>query len=245
MTEGLRLVSVSKFYNAGQERITALDRVSVTVEPGEFVAVVGPSGSGKTTFLSIAGALLKPSEGEVFLSGKAISTLPDKELSDVRLREVGFIMQASNLVPYLNAMDQLLVVKRMAGKVRAADREFAASLLEELGLGAKKNSFPEELSGGERQRVAIARALVNDPDVILADEPTASLDTKRAHEVVSLIAREVKSRRKAAVMVTHDERLLSYCDKVYRMEDGRLSAAEATVNEAVAVREAAVKETLH
>ena len=225
MNRGLKLSSVSKYYQEGSERIVALDRVSVSVEPGEFVAVVGPSGSGKSTFLSVAGALLKPSEGEVLVNGHNIAQLEDRQLSDIRLREVGFILQASNLVPYLNVLDQLLVVRRMAGKVRAQDRAFAAQLLEELGLGDKMDRFPEELSGGEQQRVAIARALVNDPGVILADEPTASLDTRRAHEVVSLIAQEVKARGKAAVMVTHDERLLGYCDKVYRMEDGKLSPA--------------------
>jgi len=225
MGNGLQIISVSKFYNEGAERIVALDQVSLTVNPGEFVAVVGPSGSGKSTFLSIAGALLKPSEGEVLLNGKNIAQLPEKQLSDIRLREVGFILQASNLIPYLNVLDQLLVVKRMAGKVRSEDKAFAIRLLEELGLGNKLDRFPEELSGGEKQRVAIARALVNDPSVILADEPTASLDTKRAHEVVSLISHEVKTRGKAAVMVTHDERLLGYCDNVYRMEDGRLSPA--------------------
>ncbi|OUN00373.1 MAG: hemin ABC transporter ATP-binding protein [Paenibacillaceae bacterium ZCTH02-B3] len=226
MTQGLEMRSVSKFYDAGSERITALDRVSIRVEPGEFVAVVGPSGSGKTTFLSIAGALLKPSEGEVLLNGKNIASLPDKQLSDIRLREVGFIMQASNLVPYLNVLEQLLVVKRMTGKVTPADKAFAAELLADLGLAERMKHYPEELSGGEKQRVAIARALMNDPGIILADEPTASLDTRRAHEVVSLIARAVKSRRKAAVMVTHDERLLSYCDRICRMEDGKLSPME-------------------
>lgn len=176
--------------------------------------------------MSIAGALLRASEGKVILNGKDISSLTDKQLSDVRLHEIGFIMQASNLVPYLNVLDQLLVVKRMTGKISKEDRAFAAKLLADLGLGEKMKSYPEELSGDEKQRTAIARALINDPNVILADEPTASLDTKRAHEVVSLIAREVKSRNKAAIMVTHDERLLSYCDKVYRMEDGRLSLAQ-------------------
>lgn len=225
MGSGLQVISVSKFYNEGAERIVALDQVSLTVHPGEFVAVVGPSGSGKSTFLSIAGALLKPSEGEVLLDGKNVAQLPEHQLSDIRLREVGFIFQASNLIPYLNVLDQLLVVKRMAGKVREEDRAFAVRLLEELGLGKKLDRYPEELSGGEKQRVAIARALVNDPSVILADEPTASLDTKRAHEVVSLISHEVKTRGKAAVMVTHDERLLGYCDNVYRMEDGKLLSA--------------------
>jgi len=225
MSKGLEFVAASKYYNEGPDQIIALNKVSIKVEPGEFVAVVGPSGSGKSTFLSIAGALLKPSEGQVILNGKDITKLTDKQLADVRLREIGFIMQASNLVPYLNVLDQLLVVKRMAGKVKAADRAFAVRLLEDLGLGSRLKSHPDELSGGEKQRTAIARALVNDPNVILADEPTASLDTKRAHEVVSLIAREVRARNKAAIMVTHDERLLSYCDKVYRMEDGKLSLA--------------------
>lgn len=226
MTEGLQISEASKYYNEGLNRIAALDRVSIKVEPGEFVAVVGPSGSGKSTFLSIAGALLKASEGEVILHGKDISKLSGKQLSDIRLHEIGFIMQASNLVPYLNVLDQLLVVKRMSGKVRPADKAMAIKLLEELGLGTKLKSYPEELSGGEKQRTAIARALINDPNVILADEPTASLDTKRAHEVVSLIAHEVRSRQKAAIMVTHDERLLTYCDKIYRMEDGKLSLAK-------------------
>lgn len=171
--------------------------------------------------------MLKASEGEVQLNGNNISALTEKELSNIRLQEIGFIMQSSNLVPYLNVLDQLLVVKRMSGKVGMQDKEFASKLLEELGLGLKLNSFPEELSGGEKQRTAIARSLMNNPNIILADEPTASLDTKRAHEVVSLIAREVKSRQKAAIMVTHDERMLEYCDKVYRMSDGGLSLAES------------------
>lgn len=223
MNQGLKLRHITKYYAEGSHRIAALEDVSISVEPGEFVAVVGPSGSGKSTFLSIAGALLKASEGEINLNGHNLSKLSDKELSNVRLREIGFIMQSSNLVPYLNVLDQLLLVKKMSGKVTAEDKIFATKILEELGLGSKLKSFPEELSGGEKQRTAIARSLINDPDVILADEPTASLDTKRAHEVVGLIKQEVKSRRKAAIMVTHDERMLEYCDKVYRMEDGKMS----------------------
>ncbi|WP_274651322.1 ABC transporter ATP-binding protein [Paenibacillus humicola] len=228
MSTGLQISNVTKYYAEGSNRISALEQVSISVELGEFVAVVGPSGSGKSTFLSIAGALLKASEGEVNLNGHLLSKLSDKELSNIRLKEIGFIMQSSNLVPYLNVLDQLLLVKRMSGKVKTMDKALAIKLLEELGLGSKLKSFPEELSGGEKQRTAIARALINNPNIILADEPTASLDTKRAHEVVSLIAHEVKSRQKAAIMVTHDERMLEYCDKVYRMEDGRLSLAEST-----------------
>lgn len=225
MSAGLRLHGVSHVYGEGEGRTIALQNVTMQVEPGEFVAVVGPSGSGKSTFLSVAGALLRPSSGEISIAGIALNGASDKELSGIRLRKVGFIMQSSNLIPYLNAMEQLLVVKKIAGRTGKDDKALATGLLEELGLADKRGSYPDELSGGEKQRVAIARAFMNDPQVILADEPTASLDTKRAHEVVSLIAREVRSRRKAAIMVTHDERMLTYCDKVYRMEDGRMSPA--------------------
>ncbi|MEK3826401.1 putative ABC transport system ATP-binding protein [Paenibacillus polysaccharolyticus] len=225
MTTGLQMNEVTMVYGEGSNQMKALDHVSLSVEPGEFAAVVGPSGSGKSTFLSIAGAMLKASEGEVRLNGNLISTLTEKQLSTIRLKEIGFIMQSSNLVPYLHVLDQLLVVKRMSGTVSKEDQQFAMKLLEELGLGQKLRKFPEELSGGEKQRTAIARALMNDPNLILADEPTASLDTKRAHEVVSLMAQEVKARQKAAIMVTHDERMLAYCDKVYRMNDGILTLA--------------------
>lgn len=228
MNKGLQMNEVTMVYGEGSHQVMALDHVSLSVEPGEFVAVVGPSGSGKSTFLSIAGAMLKASEGEVRLNGNIISTLTEKKLSHIRLREIGFIMQSSNLVPYLHVLDQLLVVKRMSGAISKKDLLFAVKLLEELGLGQKLRKFPEELSGGEKQRTAIARALMNDPNLILADEPTASLDTKRAHEVVSLMAQEVKSRQKAAIMVTHDERMLAYCDKVYRMNDGTLPLAASS-----------------
>jgi putative ABC transport system ATP-binding protein len=227
MTTGLRIHNVSMFYDEGRNRISILDKISLTVKPGEFIAVVGPSGSGKSTFLSVAGALLKSSEGEITLNGQPFSTLSDSELSSIRLKEIGFILQSSNLVPYLNVLDQLLVIKKMSGKINAEDKAYATKLLEDLGLREKLNSFPEELSGGEKQRTAIARALRGKPSVILADEPTASLDTPRAHEVVNLIANQVKTRGIAAVMVTHDERMLDYCDKVYHMEDGKLLLAES------------------
>ena len=223
MRQGLEVIGVSHFYGEGHNRTCALNGVTMSVMPGEFAAVIGPSGSGKSTFLSVAGALLTPSEGEVRIEGRDISRLSDKERSRIRLHKIGFIMQTSNLVPYLNVLDQLLVVKKMAGKVTPQDKTFALQLLEELGLKEKWRKYPDELSGGERQRTAIARAFMNDPAVILADEPTASLDSKRGHEVAALIAKEVKSRNKAAIMVTHDERMLEYCDKIYRMEDEQLT----------------------
>lgn len=218
----LQLKNVSKIYEEGPGQVVALNNVSLSVKAGEFTAIIGPSGSGKSTFLSIAGALLQATKGEVIIDGKNIDKLSEKQLSKVRLQEIGFILQTSNLIPYLNVLDQLLIVKKMAGSVTESDKQYAKQLLNELGLGDKLYKLPNELSGGERQRTAIARAFINNPNIILADEPTASLDSHRAHEVVRLISQEAKSRNKAAIMVTHDERMLEYCDSVYRMEDGML-----------------------
>ncbi|AST90931.1 MULTISPECIES: ABC transporter ATP-binding protein [Sutcliffiella] len=224
---GIQFKNVSKFYQEGTgSKLQILDKVTLSVQPGELVAVIGPSGSGKSTFLSVAGALLQPSSGEVNINNTNLSELSPKQVAELRLDHIGFILQTSNLVPYLNVLDQLLVVKKMKGKITTADKEFAKELLAGVGLENKLKNFPEHLSGGERQRTAIARAFMNDPDIILADEPTASLDSKRAFEVVELIANGVKTRRKAAIMVTHDERMLPYCDRVFRMKDGKLELAE-------------------
>ncbi|MGM0867477.1 MAG: ABC transporter ATP-binding protein [Bacillota bacterium] len=221
---GIQFNNVSKVYEEGGDiSHNVLNNVSFSVNHGEFVAVIGPSGSGKSTFLSIAGALLQPSEGEVTINNTNISHLNAKDLSKLRLEHIGFILQTSNLVPYLNVLEQLLIIKKMKGSITKSDKKFATELLEEIGLGNKLKKFPDQLSGGERQRTAIARAFMNDPNIILADEPTASLDTNRAFEIVELIAKGVKTRNKAAIMVTHDERMLKYCDKVYRMQDGNLA----------------------
>lgn len=220
---GIVFENVSKHYKDGaNSKLQILENISLHVKPGEFVAVIGPSGSGKSTFLSIAGALLKASSGEVKINNINLNELSPKEVANLRLNHIGFILQTSNLIPYLNVLEQLLVVKKMKGKITRRDKLFAKDLLKEVGLEDKLKKYPEQLSGGERQRVAIARAFMNDPDIILADEPTASLDSKRAFEVVELIAKVVKNRNKAAIMVTHDERMLPYCDKVYRIDDGKL-----------------------
>lgn len=224
--QGIQFENVSKIYKQGNSTFTALNNVSITVKPGEFVAIIGPSGSGKSTFLSIAGALLQPTKGTVTINGINLTELKPKELSKLRLEQIGFILQTSNLIPYLTVLDQLLVVKKMTGSITKEDKLFAKELLEEVGLGDKLNKFPDQLSGGERQRTAIARSFMNDPNIILADEPTASLDSQRAFEIVELISKGVKSRNKAAIMVTHDERLLKYCDKVYQMLDGNLTLME-------------------
>lgn len=219
---GIQLQQVTKQYKEGSSTITALKEASFTVNPGELVAIVGPSGSGKSTLLSIIGALITSTSGKVIVNEKDVGSLNEKQLADFRLNEIGFILQTSNLIPYLSVIDQLILIKRMAGKVKKEDQPIAKQLLKELGLENKMHKMPSELSGGERQRTAIARAFFNQPSVILADEPTANLDSKRAHEVVKLIADEVKKRNKAAIMVTHDERMLAYCDNVFHMEDGNL-----------------------
>ncbi|SHF08827.1 putative ABC transport system ATP-binding protein [Seinonella peptonophila] len=219
---GIQLQQVTKQYREGSSIITALQEASITVNSGELAAIVGPSGSGKSTLLSIIGALIKPTSGNVMVNGQDVGALSPKQLANFRLNEIGFILQSSNLIPYLSVLDQLILINKMSGKSSKQDHQFAINLLTELGLGNKLTKMPHELSGGERQRVAISRALFNQPSVILADEPTASLDSKRAHEVVKLIAAEVKKRQKAAIMVTHDQRMLTYCDHVYHMEDGKL-----------------------
>ncbi len=214
--------NISKNYQDGEQVIEVLKNVSLEVAQGEFVAIVGPSGAGKSTFLSIAGALLSPTEGEIAIGGKVLNDLTSKDLTKVRLDKVGFIFQGANLIPYLNVRDQLLVIAELSGDKGRVAKEKADELLKELGLTARENNYPESLSGGEKQRVAIARALMNDPDIILADEPTASLDASRGHKVVQMIADEVKRKNKAAIMVTHDERVLDLVDRVIRIEDGYL-----------------------
>ncbi|EAC5861478.1 ABC transporter ATP-binding protein [Listeria monocytogenes] len=220
----LIMKNISKNYQDGEQVIEVLKNVSLEVAQGEFVAIVGPSGAGKSTFLSIAGALLSPTEGEIAIGGTTLNNMSEKALTKVRLDKVGFIFQGANLIPYLSVRDQLLVIAELSGEKGSAAKERADKLLQELGLTARQNNYPESLSGGEKQRVAIARALMNDPDIILADEPTASLDASRGHKVVQMIADEVKRKNKAAIMVTHDERVLDLVDRVIRIEDGYLKA---------------------
>ncbi|ENI8225313.1 ABC transporter ATP-binding protein [Listeria monocytogenes] len=220
----LIMKNISKNYQDGEQVIEVLKNVSLEVAQGEFVAIVGPSGAGKSTFLSIAGALLSPTEGEIAIGGTTLNNMSEKALTKVRLDKVGFIFQGANLIPYLSVRDQLLVIAELSGEKGSAAKERADKLLQELGLTARQNNYPESLSGGEKQRIAIARALMNDPDIILADEPTASLDANRGHKVVQMIADEVKRKNKAAIMVTHDERVLDLVDRVIRIEDGYLKA---------------------
>ena len=211
--------NVTKSFQDGDATIEALKYTNFSVKKGEFVAIIGPSGSGKSTFLTIAGGLQAPSDGEVLINGKTFSGKKEKERAKLRFDEIGFILQSSNLVPFLSVKNQLKLVDKVS-KSKAMTK--GGELLKQLGVASLVNKYPEELSGGERQRVAIVRALYHDPTIILADEPTASLDTDKAFEVVKILAEETKEKNKATIMVTHDLRLVDYCDKVYLMEDGVL-----------------------
>lgn len=222
----LLLQNISKLYGDGDTSVKVLDQISLEVKAGEFVAIVGPSGAGKSTFLSIAGALLSPTSGEIWIGDQEISQLPEKKLNPIRLDKIGFVFQSANLIPYLSVIDQLILIGELAGKSRKESHLKAVELLRELGLGHRLKHYPDSLSGGERQRVSIARAWMNDPEIILADEPTASLDSERGRAVVEMLAAEVKQRGKAAVMVTHDHRMLDLCDRIVYIEDGKLSERE-------------------
>ncbi|MGG0186465.1 ABC transporter ATP-binding protein [Bacillus rhizoplanae] len=218
----LKLEQVSKVYGEGDTEVTALHPITLDVKEGEFIGIVGPSGSGKSTLLSIAGALLSPSKGNIYISEQNVTNLSEKEMTSIRLEKIGFIFQFANLVPFLSVKEQLLYIAKLKGENKKEADKFATELLKTFGLSHRMNHYPNQLSGGEKQRVAIARAFMNNPDLILADEPTASLDSKRAREVVELMKHEVKKNKKAAIMITHDEKMLDVCDRILTLRDGKL-----------------------
>lgn len=215
----IELKGVTKEYGQGHTLVQALKPTDFQLEAGQFVAIIGPSGSGKTTFLTLLGHLQTPSKGQILLHGKDTSQLKEKERAALRFNDFGFILQASNLIPFLKIEDQFQLIDRLSKK----ERTDLDSLIELLDLKGTLKQYPKELSGGERQRAAIARALYNNPDIILADEPTASLDTERAKRVVHLLKEVTQKFHKSVVMITHDTRLLDEVDKVYEMQDGVLT----------------------
>ncbi len=223
-TSILQVTDVSKRYGSGTTEVIAVRQVSLSVAPGEIVLIMGPSGSGKTTLLSMLGALLKPTEGEIQLNGDVISALAESRLPDIRLRQFGFIFQDFNLLSALSALENVAIVAELGGMKSGPARKKAADLLSGLGLGERLNFLPEKLSGGEKQRVAIARALVNDPALILADEPTANLDSKIGHEIMQLLRRIAKEQGRSVVIVSHDQRIRDIADRVLWLEDGRFSS---------------------
>lgn len=218
----LRMDAVRKVYPTGEDEVIALDHATLTIAHDEIVALVGPSGSGKTTLCSIAGGILSPTEGRVVVSGEDISRYSSGQLTDFRREHVGFVFQTVNLVPFLTARENLLVVDEIGRRSRSAARKRADQLLEELGLTKRRDHLPATLSGGQRQRVAIGRALMNDPDLVLFDEPTSALDTQLGQQVMELIRSEMKTRGIAAIVVTHDERMIHYTDRTVRITDGVL-----------------------
>ncbi len=218
----LRMDSVRKVYPTGDEEVIALDHATLTVGHDEIVALVGPSGSGKTTLCSIAGGILSPTAGSVVVAGDDISEYSPKQLTDFRRDHIGFVFQTVNLVPFLTARENLLVIDEIGRRAGAPARKRADQLLEELGLADRSRHLPATLSGGQRQRVAIGRALMNDPDLVLFDEPTSALDTRLGEQVMELIRNEMNSRSIAAIIVTHDERMTHYADRTVHITDGML-----------------------
>ena len=218
----LEFINVTKSYRDGNKEIEALKETNFKIEEGQFIAIIGPSGSGKSTFLTLAGGLQTPSKGQIIINGKDYTNLSEKERAKLRFNDIGFVLQASNLVPFLTAKQQLELVDRI-NKQKRQTLQDQKSLFKELGIDHLENKLPKELSGGERQRLAIARALYNNPAIILADEPTASLDSDRAFEVVDLLSKECREKNKSIIMVTHDNRMIEKCNHVYRMKDGILT----------------------
>ena len=218
---GLHARHVSKRFGAGDTEVIAVRDVSLDVEPGEVVLIMGPSGSGKSTLLLMLGALLKASEGTIAIDGIELGALSESKLPDIRLRNFGFIFQDFNLLSALNVQDNVAFAAELTGMGHHAAREKAAKLLTELGLAHRLDFSAEKLSGGEKQRVAIARALVNEPSLILADEPTANLDSRAGHETMQLLRKIAKEERRSVVIVSHDQRIKDIADRVLWLEDGQ------------------------
>ena len=222
MTATLRTNKVSKIYDSGPMEIRAVDEVSIEVQSGEFVALVGPSGSGKTTMLAMLAGLLKSTSGDLFIDGYEISSLSERQRSAFRRKKIGFTFQANNLVSYLTARENVALMLRLNKQYNRQGKQRVEELLERLGLGDRMDNLPSQLSGGQQQRVAIARSLIHQPSVVLADEPTASLDTERSNQVVQIFADLIHENNKAGIMVTHDLRMCRFVDKVIQMVDGKV-----------------------
>lgn len=217
----LKMENVKKSFGSGHNEIQALKGIDLAVNQGEFVSIIGPSGSGKSTFLTIAGGLQSPISGNISINGLDFTPLSEKKRSKLRFKEIGFILQSSNLIPYLTIEEQFLLIDKINHEKLTSKK--GIELLKSLDILDLKDKHPSDLSGGERQRAAIARALFNEPNLILADEPTASLDTEHAYQVVDLLRQEAHLKNKATIMVTHDQRMIKNSDSVYKIEDGLLS----------------------
>lgn len=218
----IELKNVKKVYGKGNAQVEALKNINFKADKGEVVLIMGPSGAGKSTFLTIAGSLQKPTSGEVLINGEDISDFSAKKRNELRLNRIGFVLQAYNLVPFLTVEEQFTLVDKVK-KQNNLSRDELNDLLKQLGITDLVKKYPSELSGGQQQRVAIARALYANPEILLADEPTASLDTKNVEEVGQLFKDLAKKRDKAVMLVTHDPRLEKYADHIYEMMDGQMT----------------------
>ncbi len=216
--------NLTKTYESGATATLALDNVSLDVCGGEVVMLCGPSGSGKTTLLSIMGCILRPTRGSVRIGGRDVTGLSEGQLPGVRLENIGFIFQGFNLFPTLTAAENIEVALDLKGIRGGAARRRSRELLEQVGLSEKRNSYPADLSGGQKQRVAIARALAGDPAIVLADEPTAALDSVSGRMVIELLQKLARERGRAVVVVTHDSRTLGFADRIIHIEDGKISS---------------------
>ncbi len=229
----LMMKGVTKRFGKGEAAVTAVDAVDLYVSAGEILLIMGPSGSGKTTLLTMAGGLLRPSSGQIQIDGLPITKLTDRQLSRMRREKIGFIFQSFNLLPALSAIENVLVALNLAGKKGHDAIERATQLLKDFGLERRARFRPDQLSGGERQRVSVARALANDPNLVLADEPTANLDSQRGHEVMELLGAIAKRRGKTVVIVSHDQRIRDIADRVLWLEDGRFRDLTAVIHDPV------------
>jgi putative ABC transport system ATP-binding protein len=222
----IAMTGVAKTHGRGDAAVRALDGVDLEVRRGELMLIMGPSGSGKTTLLSVMGCLLQPSAGTVHILGREVGALGEREMARVRREHIGFVFQGFNLFPTLTAAANVALALDLRDVPRREAMERAEALLERVGLGEKRRAYPAALSGGQQQRVAIARAIADAPSIVLADEPTAALDTSSAHAVMNLLADLARTSRGAIVIVTHDPRMLGYASRIVHIEDGRVSRTE-------------------
>ena len=222
----IRAAGLTKIYREGAADLRALSNVDLEIRSGELTLLMGPSGSGKTTLLSILGCILRATEGSLEVLGQSVGSLPEKELPRVRRRAIGFVFQGFNLFPALTAAENVRLALDVRGVGRPKAEERAAELLREVGLATKSGAYPADLSGGQKQRVAIARALAGDPPIVLADEPTAALDSTSGKNVIELLRKLAHEHGRAVVMVTHDPRVLSYGDRIIHLEDGQIVREE-------------------
>lgn len=222
----IRTSHLSRHFGEGDTLVKALDDVSLTIEPGEFTAIVGPSGSGKSTLLQLIGGLEEPTSGEVWLSGQPISQMSGSELSHFRRDHIGFIFQAYNLIPVLSAEENVEYIMLLQGLHEKVRRERTYKILEHVGLKGRENRRPSQLSGGQQQRVAVARAMVSEPDIILADEPTANLDSQTGMELLDLMKKLNEEEGMTFVFSTHDQKIMDRAGRLITLEDGRIAKDE-------------------